>query len=157
MMDLDFCRAPLTIYKMYWNFNGNTSIWEPLPKPYTLSPKNINTPPPLPSSCELKIWKCQNLPERLLSKEMEESALHHYSIQFSPGVCPGWPQEGELQGETVQRPSRMWLWHFCEMNFSKVEILSIVNLRRQPTTWKLECHPKMMNSGVSTSQYNYLQ
>ena len=29
------------------------------------------------------------------------------------------------------------------MNFSKGEILSIVNSRRQTTTWKLECHPKM--------------
>ena len=36
-----------------------------------------------------------------------------------------------------------------------VENLPIVNLRRQTTTWKLVCHPKMTNSGFSTSQDNY--
>ena len=38
-----------------------------------------------------------------------------------------------------------------------VENLPIVNLRRQTTTLKLVCHPKMTNSGFITSQDNYFQ
>ena len=60
----------------------------------------------------------------------------------------------------VKQPSRL---PGCNFDISTrcisqiVENLPIVNSRRQTTTWKLECHPKMSNCGVSASQDNYLQ
>ena len=92
-----------------------------------------------------------------LRGKMEESALHHYSIKFQVGVCPRSPWEVKLQGAAAHTPLS------CNFDISArclsqiVDNLLTVNLRRQSTTWKLECHPELTNSGVRTSQDNYFQ
>ena len=105
-----------------------------------------------------KIWKCRNLPEGPLSEEKWRRVLCTIILlNFRSGYVPDRLGKSSCK---VQQPRRL---SGCNFDISAkcisqiVDNLLIVNLRRQSTTWKLECHLKMLNSGVRTSQDNYFQ
>ena len=105
-----------------------------------------------------KIWKCRNLPEGPLSEEKWRRVLcTTILLNIRSEYVPDRLGKSSCK---VQQPRRL---SGCNFDISArcisqiIDNILIVNLRRQSTTWKLECHPKMLNSGVRTFQDNSFQ